>query len=58
MINWIIKLLGGYTFDEYDRKDQICAEIARDYYALKDKLKQARKNDTPRDPKTERFVKK
>lgn len=51
MKNWIIKLLGGYTRDEH-------IEIVVEYNELYSKFLQAIKNDTPRDPKTGRFVKK
>lgn len=95
MKNWIIKLLGGYTFKQYEGviheshrmhkkleglllvekkyKDQtkfeikyddfrghkiILDKLSRDVYVPESLLEQARKNDTPRDPKTGRFVKK
>lgn len=43
-MNFLIKLFGGYTKDEVEK--------------LFEELKKARRNDTPKDPKTGRFVKK
>lgn len=51
MRNWLIKFLGGYTGDQY-------FELIRILKKAKQDLAQARKNDTPRDPKTGRFKKK
>lgn len=54
MKNWLIRLLGGYTMFEVELdRLRLCAEIA----LLKSRLAQAQKNDSPRDPKTGRFVK-
>lgn len=61
MFNWLIKLLGGYTEREYiETYDKTLAQVRSGYERvigeLKKELKQAHKNDMPRDPKTGRFV--
>lgn len=55
MRDWLIKKLGGHTGDEYDRMVLMYED---DLGSLHESLDRARKNDTPRDPKTGRFVKK
>lgn len=55
MRKWIIKILGGYTEEEY-------ATLARTYEEnieyLRTSLVKRANNDQPRDPKTGRFTKK
>lgn len=55
MINAIIKFLGGYTQQDIE---QIEAYYIGQVSKLQDDLRLARKNDTPKDPKTGKFVKK
>lgn len=51
MRNYLIELLGGYTKEDMS-KALACIE------KLKKDLAQSKKNDSPNDPKTGKFVKK
>lgn len=58
MFNWLIKLLGGYTEEEY-KLEIDCSRLLREKIsAMREELEQSRKNDVSRDPQTGRFVKK
>lgn len=66
MFNWLIKLLGGVTVEDYNHMVDLCeiknewdvAELEAEISELKRKLNQALKGQNRRDPKTGRFVKK
>ena len=58
MINWIIKLLGGYTQRDIDMVVTRHNTLKVTNCELLAKLKKAQKNDMPRDPKTGRFIEK
>jgi hypothetical protein len=56
-MNWLIKLLGGVPAKEYDRAIKANEKLLAQLHVYAMKLKQAQKNDTPKDPKTGRFMK-
>ena len=51
MVNFFIKALGGYTEEDVAKLSKCIAKLQK-------QLEEAQRNDTPKDPKTGRFVKK